>query len=640
MFQTALCQSFRLAFASALRGLLVTLLVASAGVSQAWAAAKPPTPAQALTLEPIQENVEYDTPSKSQIAGCTIKPEKENGATAWVVRNEQNQILRRFADTNGDNVVDLWGYYRDGLEVYRDIDSDYDAKADQYRWFHTGGTRWGTDKNQDGKIDGWRRISPQEVAEELFHAIQARDQNAFASLLISDRELKASGLGRNLADELAGKAKRAPTEFRSLLQKQKVISASSRFVDFGASRPGLIPAGFRDSQKDVVVYEGASTLIDNGGKPEQIQLGVMVQIGDAWRLVEAPQIGSDGMELSNVFTASQSSPASVGGSTAPTEEMTQLMAELQKIDTQASTAKQRSATIDRRAELLLKLAKVTPDRELRDQWYNQLADMYSAAVLEGEYGQGIKALENLERDLRAAKASKNVVAHVRFQRIWSDWGLKSQDPKQDYAKVQEDWHDQLKAFAKAYPSAPDTAEAYLQLGMASEFARETEEAADWYQQLAKEFPNSPRGRKAAGAIRRLKSADKPIELRGEALSGGMVDIASYRGKYVLVQYWATWCEACKSDMAQIKELLAKYGDKGFDVVGVNLDSNASAARQYLASNRLPWKQVYDEGGLEGRLATEMGIMTPQMMLLDDKGRVIDQNIYIAELDSELRRLLK
>ena len=58
----------------------------------------------------------------------------------------------------------MWCYFLDGLEVYRDIDSNFNGKADQYRWFHTAGTRWGTDKNEDGRIDDSQM---QALASEL-----------------------------------------------------------------------------------------------------------------------------------------------------------------------------------------------------------------------------------------------------------------------------------------------------------------------------------------------------------------------------------------------------------------------------------------------------------------------------------------
>ena len=66
-----------------------------------------------------------------------------------MVKNGAGQMLRIFVDTNADNTVDQWSYYKDGVEVYRDIDSNHNGKADQCRWLNTAGTRWGIDKNED-----------------------------------------------------------------------------------------------------------------------------------------------------------------------------------------------------------------------------------------------------------------------------------------------------------------------------------------------------------------------------------------------------------------------------------------------------------------------------------------------------------
>ena len=53
------------------------------------------------------------------------------------------KILREFVDTNGDNVVDRWSYFKDGVEVYRDIDENFNGKADQHRWLNTAGIALG-----------------------------------------------------------------------------------------------------------------------------------------------------------------------------------------------------------------------------------------------------------------------------------------------------------------------------------------------------------------------------------------------------------------------------------------------------------------------------------------------------------------
>jgi hypothetical protein len=101
----------------------------------------------ALQLTPVQDDVDYDQPSPRR-PNCVIEAESDGTATSWVVRNSAGQILRKFQDTNGDNKVDRWCYFKNGIETYRDIDADFNGKADQYRWLGTSGTRWGVDETK------------------------------------------------------------------------------------------------------------------------------------------------------------------------------------------------------------------------------------------------------------------------------------------------------------------------------------------------------------------------------------------------------------------------------------------------------------------------------------------------------------
>jgi thiol-disulfide isomerase/thioredoxin len=109
---------------------------------------------------------------------------------------------------------------------------------------------------------------------------------------------------------------------------------------------------------------------------------------------------------------------------------------------------------------------------------------------------------------------------------------------------------------------------------------------------------------------------------------------------VLVHYWATTSEPCKVELAQLKELQAKYGKDGFALVGVSLDSDGQDLVDYLKRNRLPWPQLFEPGGLDSRYASELGIiLLPTMILIDDKGKVVNRGIHITEVDNELRKLL-
>ena len=622
--------------------LLGALLLASTPL----ASAASPTAKQALGLKPIQAGIEYGQPTGSEIAACTISPEKIKGKTAWVVRSGTGELLRRFSDTNGDNVVDQWSYFQNGLEVYRDIDANYNGKADQYRWFHTAGTRWGIDKNENGKIDSWKQISPYEVAEVAVQAIQRGDASLYRTLLPAGRDLDSLGLGKATHDRIAKEIRRADVEFSKYAVRQKAISKSTQFLDFGASRPATVPAGVEGSTKDVVAYENVAALVENNGKPLQVYLGAMVQIGDTWRLLGLPQTDASHAAAS-LFSKAGSTGFANGdlpqaASNAPTGEMKTLMAQLDKLDRMAGGNRtEQIKNTNQRASILRQLAQLSPAGEERELWQRQQADMLSAASQTYQYFAAIDELKKLGAQLKRDKASAELQAHVEFRRLWAEYGKAQFDPKADYAKVQEAWLESLQKFAKDYPRYPDTAEALLQLGMAKEFAGEEKEAVEWYSKLAKNFSSTSAGKKAIGAMRRLDSIGKPWRLSGNAIRGGSVDLAKYRGRYVVVHYWATWCEPCKEDMADLQDLHEKYGRKGLTIIGVNLDSSVGSAKQYLTKERLAWKHLFDEGGLDGHLANDMGVMTlPLMMLVDKEGKVANRNIDMNGLEKEVKRLMR
>src|SRR5438552_2762637 len=153
-----------------------------------------PTPAQALGLNPVQAGIDIDQPEKDEADKCKLTAETATGISGWVLETASGRILRRFLDTNGDNKVDQWCYYKDGVEVYRDIDGNFNNKADQYRWLGTAGTRWGLDDDENGRIDSWKVISAEEVTAEVVAALRDRDGTRFQRLLLTTEELKSLGL--------------------------------------------------------------------------------------------------------------------------------------------------------------------------------------------------------------------------------------------------------------------------------------------------------------------------------------------------------------------------------------------------------------------------------------------------------------
>jgi thiol-disulfide isomerase/thioredoxin len=208
----------------------------------------------------------------------------------------------------------------------------------------------------------------------------------------------------------------------------------------------------------------------------------------------------------------------------------------------------------------------------------------------------------------------------------------------DPTKIQAKWTKSLEQFIEDYSHAPDAAEAMLQLGIAREYGGQDDEAKKWYERIGHDFAGSPQAKKAAGAVRRLDSVGTVLSLSGRGLNGQNIDLANYRGKAVLIQYWATWCTPAKNDMAVLKQLVGKHG-RSFAVIGVSVDGGAKELNSYLAENPMPWEQIYEEGGQDSRPANALGIITvPTMILVDPEGKVINRNIQVGEIEAELKKL--
>ncbi len=620
----------------------------SSGGTAAGDKSSAPSVEHALKFTPIQSDVDYTQPKPADVAGCKIYAQKIDGHVGWVVEDAQGAILRRFIDTNGDNQVDMWCYFKDGLEVYRDIDSDYNRKADQYRWYHTGGSRWGIDKDEDGTIDSWAMISAEEVTAEVIAAMAKNEPERFDRLLLTAAELRTLGLGETKAKELAEKVAGASSKFREISRQQKVVRSQSRWTHFSSNPPGIVPAGTNESTKDLQVYENVIAIVQTESEHGQVQIGTLVRVGDVWRVIDAPRPLADGQQdLASsgfFFRAPQSSRAQAAAAGAPSAKMQEILTELEKLDAaagRATTAEQQAQLNAKRADLLERMAAEAGKPEERAAWLRQLADMVSAAVQSGTYPDGPKRLESLLARLQRSEEGRPVAGYVRFRQISAEYGLSMQARGADFAKIQTEWLKKLEQYVAEYPQSADAAEAMLQLAIAQEFAGQEQEAKKWYGRIVQGFPESATARKAAGARNRLESVGRVLEFQAKSPSGEVVDLAKFRGKTVLIQYWATWCEPCKADMVLLKELVDKHGRAGFAVIGINLDTERQAMESHLKENPLPWPQVFEEGGLDSRPAVELGILTlPTMILLDPDGKVVNRNISVTELANELKKLTR
>lgn len=632
-----------------IRKLRRLVVVAGSGIALAAlplsAFAAKPTAHAALELSPVQKDVQFEKPAKDQLEKCALENLSSDAATGFLVRDPSGQILRRFLDTNKDNRLDQWCYYRDGIEVYRDLDTDFNGKADQYRWLGTAGIRWGLDENEDGRIDRWRMISPEEVSAEVVAALRDKDADRFQRLLLTSDELKALGLGDPRTKELSKKIEAASAKFADLAAKQKQVSAKTEWTNFGATHPGVFPAGTDGATKDLIVYENVAAMIDTDGKNAQITIGTLIQVGQNWRVIDLPSLDNQlaGAPAGTFFA--QSAPrvevaANADGGISP--EMQKHVDELDALEKKILKA-QPDALPDlyaERANLHEQLYKLAARDEDRTNWLIQLADSISAAVQAGGYPDGVDRLRTLAQALADERGHEGHAAYVRFRYLAAVYDRSIQDPQADAGKVQDQWLKDLEQFVTDHAAAPITAEALQQLGSAQEIGGKEQDAITSYTKIVDKFADSEHAKRAAGAKRRLESVGRTIELKGNTLDGKPFDLTSLRGQTVLIHYWATWSDLCQKDVLKVKELQAKYARQKLAVVGVCLDGEAKTAAAFVKSNKIVGPQLFEPGGIESRLANELGISMPMMMLLDSQGRVLNRNLHSAELDAELAKVFK
>jgi len=135
---------------------------------------------------------------------------------------------------------------------------------------------------------------------------------------------------------------------------------------------------------------------------------------------------------------------------------------------------------------------------------------------------------------------------------------------------------------------------------------------------------------------RLKS---PLDLRFTAVDGTPVDLATMRGKVVLVDFWATWCGPCKAEVPTVVAAYNKLHDQGFEIVGISLDHDRDSLLKYTAANGMTWPQYFDGKGWQNSISTGFGIhAVPAMWLVNKNGYVVTTDGR-NDLEGQVEKLL-
>jgi peroxiredoxin len=255
------------------------------------------------------------------------------------------------------------------------------------------------------------------------------------------------------------------------------------------------------------------------------------------------------------------------------------------------------------------------NKAIEHDWFNDAEDL-ARAYLKTDPDGPVKALAQIILTMARAQEGQFDAALKQFRELMQGIGQNEQEE-----------------FATSFSDS---------LAAAAITAGEIAAAREVYTTLLDRFRDSANLRqKVQGDLKRLDKVGKLApSFATQDINGRTVRLDAFRGKYVLLDFWATWCAPCIGELPRLQAAYRAYHDAGFEIIGVSLDESKTAVADFVKARSIPWPQIHNASG-SADLVDGFGVGSiPATYLIDPDGTITRLDLRGKALDEMLGRVLK
>ncbi|MDB5229417.1 MAG: AhpC/TSA family protein [Chitinophagaceae bacterium] len=251
------------------------------------------------------------------------------------------------------------------------------------------------------------------------------------------------------------------------------------------------------------------------------------------------------------------------------------------------------------------------------------------------------------RDYETIHITPGTIATVKHHETFASADVKGSAAQDEYMKLHSRLvngeTDFVPDYIRQHPNSP------LALFLLNYFvigpSLNPDTAEPFYNLLSEQNKNTPTGRKLReniDATRRTAIGKMAPEIQQKNEAGQAVSLSGFKGKYVLVEFWASWCGPCRKENPALLATYQKYHSKGFDIFGISVDTDKNSWLNAVKKDGLEWVNTADLQDSDHNPAAKMYAVSgiPTSWLVDPNGKIVAKNLRGQALENKLAEIFK